>query len=118
MNLISILGTVAGAAENVLQVANKHGSVKDVATQVAAGALVVATKSPEAQQQVLDAVKHLEGTGALKNALAAHLPHLPANYLAAILGLVEGLTAAYENDGKLDAGEIMGIVAAAVQELS
>lgn len=116
-NLIQILGQVAGVADQALQLAGKSGNVKEVAIEAAQGALVIAAPEGPAKEAVLATVRHLEGKGPLRDALAAHLPHLPAAPLAAALALIEGLTEAVADDGKLDAGEIMGLVSAAIQEV-
>ncbi len=117
-NLIQILGQVAGVADHALQLAGKSGNVKEVAAATAQGALVIAAPDGPARDALLASVRHLEGHGPLRDALAAHLPHLPAQHLAVALALVDGLTAAYENDGALDAGEIMGLVSAALREVA
>jgi len=115
---IKILGTLTGVAGEVLQLAGRGGNPKDVALEAAKGAVVVAAPAGPARDAVLASVGHLSGQGSLREALAAHLPHLPAKPLAAALGLIEGLTEAVSDDGKIDAGEIMALVAAAVQEVA
>lgn len=115
---IKILGTLTGLAGDVLELAGRSGNPKNVALDAAKGAVVVAAPAGPARDAVLASVRHLEGVGSLRDALAAHLPHLPARPLAAALALIEGLTEAVADDGKIDSGEIMALVAAAVQELS
>lgn len=118
MDVVKILGTVAGVGEQILTLTNKSGASKTVTAEAAAGALLVAAPDGPAREALLASVRHLEGHGPLRDALAAHLPHLPAQHLAVALALVDGLTAAYENDGQLDAGEIMGLVSAALREVA
>lgn len=115
---IRVLGTLTGVAGEVLQLAGRGGNPKDVALEAAKGAVVVTAPAGPARDAVLASVGHLSGQGSLRDALAAHLPHLPAKPLAAALALIEGLTEAVGNDGRLDAGEIMGLVTAALQEVA
>lgn len=115
---IKILGTLTGLAGDVLELAGRSGDPKDVAFDAAKGALVVAAPAGPARDAVMASVRHLEGVGSLRDALAAHLPHLPARPLAAALALIEGLTEAVGDDGKIDSGEIMALVAEAVKEIS
>lgn len=118
MKAINLLGTLAGVADNVVQLANKAGNIKEVALDAVAGAVVVQAQTPEAKDRILASVKHLEGTGTLGDALAAHISHLPKKHVAAVLVFAEKLTAAFENDGKADPMEVADMVMSTLKELA
>lgn len=116
---IQLLGQVQGAAKGALSILGANGPRElQLATNAGQAVLAVAAADGPAAERVVAAVSHLEGNGSLRAALAAHLPHLPGAPLAAALALVEGLTAAVADDGKLSPGEIMALVAAAIQEVA
>lgn len=115
MSAVRLLGTITGVTESVLQLANRKGDPKDVALEVAKGAVVVAAEGP-AKEALTASIAHLEGRGTLREALKAHLPNLPERELAVALSLIDGLTEAVADDGQLDAGEIMALVGNAIRE--
>lgn len=118
MRAVQLLGQIQGVANGALAVLGANGLPREVEIAADAGqaVLAVATADPAAAERVAAVVGHLEGRGSLRDALAAHCPHLPAGHLAAALAFVDGLTEAVADDGQIDAGEIMAIVAAVVKE--
>lgn len=114
--MIKILGKIQGATDGALSILGPVGQVVDVL----AGQehLVVQADTPDQVERVQAVVQHLAGRGSLREALAAHCPALPAKALAIALVLLDGLTEAISDDGKIDFSEITQIVLAAVKEVA
>jgi hypothetical protein len=119
MRAIQLLGTVAGAANNVLQVVGNRGLPAEVelAADAAQTVLAVAAADQPAADRVAAVVRHLEGRGSLREALAAHCPHLPSQGLALALAVADWATEAVGKDGRIDAADLPGLLPRLMSEM-
>lgn len=118
MRAIQLLGTVAGAANNVLQVVGNRGPAEvELAADAAQTVLAVAAADQPAADRIAAVVRHLEGRGSLREALAAHCPHLPAHGLALALAVADWATEAVGKDGKIDAADLPGLIPRLMSEM-
>lgn len=113
---IKLIGQAAGVVNGALAIFKPNGKTAEITVSPESGHLVVATGSNEDADRVAAVVGGLVPDGDRRAALQALYPHLPTGHLAAALAFVDGLTEAVTDDGQIDAGEIMAIVASVLKE--
>lgn len=119
MRAVQLLGQIQGVANGALAVLGANGLPREVEIAADAGqaVLAVATADPAAAERVAAVVGHLEGRGSLRDALAAHCPHLPAQGLALALAVADWATEAVGKDGKIDAADLPGLLPRLLAEM-